>query len=245
MPSSIDASIDERFRARHLRSAELHQDASRVFPSGITHDIRHFLPFPIYVERAVGARKWDVDGNELIDYVMGHGALLFGHAHPSLVEAVQQQVARGSHYGASHHGEIEWAQLVQSLIPSAEKVRFTSSGTEATMMAVRLARAATGRPRLLRFRNHFHGWADAVVVGARNTAGSLGQMGLPPAAAESVTVVDQHDTAAMDAALSTETCAAVICEPTGSSWGTSPLDPSVLAFLRERTKDHWHPPDLR
>ena len=133
--------------------------------------MRYFDPFGIFIERAVGPRKWDVDGNEYIDYVMGHGALLFGHSHPYLVEAVQEQITRGTHLGASNDYESAWALAIQRLLPSAEKVRFTSSGTEATMMAVRLARAATGRQRLLRLRNHFHGWNDSVMVGGRDIGG--------------------------------------------------------------------------
>src|SRR5690606_15383753 len=112
--------------------------------------------------RAQGSRKWDVDGNELIDYVMGHGALLLGHSHPAVVEAVARQVRQGTHLGASHPQEVEWARLVRELVPSAEKVRFHSSGTEATMMAIRLARAYTGRSGLIKFDDHFHGWHDVV-----------------------------------------------------------------------------------
>ncbi|MEE9278215.1 MAG: aminotransferase class III-fold pyridoxal phosphate-dependent enzyme, partial [Dehalococcoidia bacterium] len=201
----------------------------------VTHDIRYFEPFPVYVERAQGARKWDVDGNEIIDFVMGHGALLFGHAHPLLVKAVSEQIQRGTHYGASHKLEVEWARAIQALLPTAEKVRFTSSGTEATMLAVRLARAATGRSRLLKLRLHFHGWNDSVMTGARTSSGAVSAAGLPPAMTNATTVIDQHDTAAMGAALDGAEYAAVICEPSGYGWGTGPLDPSVLEFLRERT----------
>jgi glutamate-1-semialdehyde 2,1-aminomutase len=96
-------------------------------------------PFPIYVDRAQGSRKWDVDGNEYIDYVMGHGALFMGHAHPKITAAVVEQAQKGTHYGANHRLELEWGALVRQIVPSAEEVRFTSSGTEATLMAIRLA----------------------------------------------------------------------------------------------------------
>ena len=107
---------------------------------------------------AQGSRKWDVDGNEVIDYKGGHGALILGHNHPDIVAAVTEQMTRGTHYAASTEIEIQWAQLVRDLIPCSEKVRFHSSGTEATMMAVRMARAYTGRTKLVKFRDHFHGW---------------------------------------------------------------------------------------
>jgi glutamate-1-semialdehyde 2,1-aminomutase len=107
------------------------------------------------VDRAKGSHKWDVDGNEYIDYWMGHGSLFLGHCHPAVVKAVQEQVARGTHLGASHELEVRWAELVQKLIPSAQMVRFTMSGTEATHLALRIARAFTGRPKILKFQGHF------------------------------------------------------------------------------------------
>ena len=137
--------IRETYRRLHPHSAELHQEAVKTFPSGVTHDIRHLEPFPLYVDHASGSRKWDVDGNEIVDYVMGHGALFLGHAYPEITEAVQEQVVRGTHYGAGHELELKWGAAVRRLVPSAEMVRFTSSGTEATMMAIRLARAFTSR----------------------------------------------------------------------------------------------------
>ena len=121
--------ILERFEELHPSSRRLHQRAAGLFPNGVTHDIRYFAPFPLYVQRAQGAHKWDADGNEIIDFVMGHGALLLGHNHPQVQEAVARQLTLGTHYGASQELEIQWAERVQQLIPSAEVVRFTSSGT--------------------------------------------------------------------------------------------------------------------
>jgi len=229
--------IDDRFLALHPRSAELAAEARRIFPGGVTHDIRYFEPFGLYVDRAQGSRKWDVDGNEIIDYVMGHGALLLGHAHPTLTDAIKRQVDRGTHYGASHELEIAWARAVQGLIPSAEQVRFVSSGTEATMLAVRLARAFTGRSHLLKLRHHFHGWNDTIAAGGPSATDTYGSAGLPPEWADSIHVVDQHDTDAIGTALDSKAFAAVILEPTGYSWSTSPLDDTVPAFLRERTQE--------
>ena len=235
---SSTTAIDREFFAKHAASARRAEEARTVFPGGVTHDARHFEPFGIVVDRAVGPRKWDVDGNEYIDYVMGHGALLFGHSHPYLVEAVTEQVARGTHMGGSSDLERRWAQAIQRLLPSAEKVRFTSSGTEATMMAVRLARAATGRDRLLRLRNHFHGWNDSVFAAGRTSAGAVAANGQPEAMQDLISVFDQTDIAGIAEALATEAFAAVILEPTGYSWGTCPLDPSVPQALRELTERH-------
>ena len=232
----MTTTIDREFFERHAGSAERAAEAREIFPSGVTHDVRYFDPFGLFIDRAVGPRKWDIDGNELIDYVMGHGALLFGHSHPYLVEAVQQQVARGTHLGGSNDYESRWAQAIRRLLPSAEKVRFTSSGTEATMMAVRLARAYTGRDRLLRLRNHFHGWNDSVMVGGRTSAGTIGDSGLSRAIGDTIGVFDQTDLAGIGEALATREFAAMILEPTGYSWGTCPLPPEVPQQLRALTE---------
>src|SRR2546423_11733220 len=147
--------IEGQYRARTPRSAALYARASRVLPAGLTHDSRATSPYPIYVARAAGARKWDVDGNEYVDYFGGHGALLFGHSHPPLVEAVQRQAALGTHWGASHELEVRWAELVQRLVPSAERVRFTGSGPEASQLPLRPARAYPGKTRIMRFVGPF------------------------------------------------------------------------------------------
>ncbi len=229
--------ILERFQQLHPTSQRLHQRAARLFPDGVTHDIRYFTPFPLYVERAQGAHKWDVDGNEIIDFVMAHGALLLGHNHPQVKEAVADQLQRGTHYGASHELEIQWAEQVQQLIPSAEVVRFTSSGTEATMMAIRLARAFTGRNTLVRFRLHFHGWNDNVVGAPDREGVHPHALGVPDETLANIVVIPQNEPDTLRQTLREEEVAAVILEPTGASWGTVPLDPTMLPLLREATLD--------
>ena len=136
-------SIHDEYRNQHPKSAALAERARRAIPGGITHDIRHLTPFPIYVESAQGTKKRDVDGHEYVDYWMGHGALFLGHCHPEVVKAVQEQMARGTHLGASHELEVRWAELVNRLVPCAELTRFTMSGTEATHLAMRIARACS------------------------------------------------------------------------------------------------------
>src|SRR5205807_7946043 len=159
-------SLTPRYEAAFPNSRKLFDQAKTLFPNGVTHDLRHLEPFPIYIERAQGAHKWDVDGHRLIDYWAGHGSLLLGHSHPAVVEAVRRQMGRATHPGACHELEIEWGRWVRRLVPSAERLRFVSSGTEATLMALRLARLHSGRPRVLKFAGHFHGWNDFLIPDA-------------------------------------------------------------------------------
>ncbi len=228
--------ILETYAKRHPRSAELYQKAARAFPSGVTHDIRYVPPFPIFVERAEGSHKWDVDGNEIIDYVMGHGALFLGHSYPAIVEAVSQQITRGTHFGANHVAELTWSQLIRELVPSAQKVRFTSSGTEAVMLAMRLARAFSERDKILKFDFHFHGWYDAV-VGSRFTE-QYGPRsgGVPPEVQSNTLSIPANDLRLLEETFATNDVAAVILEPTGASWGTLPLADGFLAGLRQATE---------
>ena len=119
-------------------SATWFKRAREVLGGGAGHDLRHFEPVPLYIERGAGGRKWDVDGNEYIDFLGGNGALLLGHAHPDIVAAISETVGRGTHFGNDHPLHIEWAELVHQLIPSADRVRFVNSGTEATLLAIRM-----------------------------------------------------------------------------------------------------------
>ena len=235
---TIKETILDSYRRAHPGSQKLYEESLRTFPSGVTHDIRYTSPFPIFVERARGSRKWDVDGNEYVDYVMGHGALFLGHAQPQITQAVAEQAAKGTHYGANHRLELEWGRLVQKLVPSAEEVRFTSSGTEATLMAVRLARAYTGRDKLLKFDHHFHGWHD-YVVGVRGAESeSPHSAGVPAATLGNTISVAQNDISLVEERLADGDYAAVILEPTGASWGTSPIHEGFLMELREVTARH-------
>ena len=230
--------IEETYRARHPRSLALAERARRAIPGGVTHDIRYLRPFAIYVERASGTRKWDVDGHEYIDYWMGHGALFLGHCHPAVVQAVQQQVARGTHLGASHELEVRWAEWVNRLVPSAELTRFTMSGTEATHLAIRLARAFTGRPRIVKFAGHFHGWHDGVVAGVNPPYEVPLSAGVPGATLDQVVILPPNDIKAVEGALQRGDIAAVILEPAGGQAGTTPTLPGYLEALRSLTREH-------
>src|ERR671912_290202 len=121
-----ESKIISTYRARTRRAAELHQKARAVLPGGIVHDSRRMSPYSIYGDRALGSRKWDVDGNEYVDYYGGHGSLILGHQHPQVLEAIGKQLSKGMHLAASHELEVEWAQLIVDMVPSAERVRFTS-----------------------------------------------------------------------------------------------------------------------
>lgn len=226
------------FAEKYRGSGDLYGQAQGLFPSGITHDTRRVDPHPVYVTRAQGSHKWDVDGNRIIDYVMGHGALLLGHCHPAMVAAVQHQVTLGTHYGASHPLEVEWAGWVQRLIPSAERVKFTSSGTEATMMAMRLARAFTGREKIIRFHHNFHGWHDYAVVGFEAPYDVPVSTGVPSGALAAMVALPQGDLAAVEASLRTGDVAAVILEPGGGYQGKIPAPPGWEAGLRELTQKY-------
>ena len=229
--------ILEAFEAMHQGSRGLAARARDIFPSGVTHDIRAFTPWPVYIERALGARKWDVDGNEYVDYIGGHGALLLGHNRPEVVDAIRGALERGTHFGSSHDLELAWGERVIELVPCAERVRFTSSGTEATMMALRLARAYTGRERVVKLAEHFHGWHDIVVGRQEHDEARPHAVGVPSGFFDSLTVLPAGDAGALREELAGREVAAVILEPTGAHWGTHPLSPEYLHAVRAATEE--------
>ena len=225
--------IEQRYIDRHPKSAERFAESCHLFPNGVTHDARNLTPFPYYVTHAEGPHKFDLDGHRIIDYRTGHGALLLGHSHPAIVDAVSKQMALGTHYSASTTLEIEWANLVRDLVPCSEKVRFHSSGTEATMMAFRMARAYTGRSRIVKFKRHFHGWHDYAVVDGP------GAGGIPDETAGTMIVLEPNDISLVEETLrANDDVAAVILEPTGAHMGQDAIRPSFLAELREVTARH-------
>jgi glutamate-1-semialdehyde 2,1-aminomutase len=232
MAISAPTAIDDAFRKRFARSAELYARSREAIAGGITHDSRNFAPFPIYVDRADGSRKWDVDGNELVDHWMGHGSLLLGHNHPQVTKAVADQVHKGTHYGACHELEVAWAEQIQRLIPSAEWVRFTMSGTEATMLAMRDARAFSGRDLIIRFAGHFHGWHDYAMAGYQPPFDTSTSTGVPKAVSETMLVAYPNNIESVRQLLDAhpDQVAAVIVEPGGGSNG---IIPTNVAFLRE------------
>ena len=223
--------IEDHYRHRHARSEALYERAQQHFPSGVTHDGRWMEPFPLVIERASGAYKWDADGNRLIDYWQGHGSLLLGHGYAPVVEAIQQQATRGTHYGGNHALEIAWAEEVKCCFPHVEQLRFTGSGTEATMLALRLARAYTGKPAVVRLLGHFHGWHELLAAGAEVDA--TRPAGVLPGVIEATVVVPADLAAIEEVVTKRNDLAALILEPSGASYGAQPLPDAFIKRVRE------------
>jgi glutamate-1-semialdehyde 2,1-aminomutase len=231
------ASIYEQFRRMHPRSEALFRRAQATIAGGLTHDIRHLRPFPIYVDRAQGSRKWDVDGHEFIDYWVGHGALILGHGHPTIKQAIAEQLDRGTHYGACHELEVQWAEQALKLTPWVDRVRFVGSGTEATLLAIRLARAATGKGKIVKFEGHFHGWHDYAAVAVRPPFDRPVSAGVPQGVLDEMLICPPNDwDAFMTLVSGRDDIAGVILEPAGGSCGTIPTDHHFLSRLRAFTR---------
>ncbi|MBS0262986.1 MAG: aminotransferase class III-fold pyridoxal phosphate-dependent enzyme [Planctomycetes bacterium] len=240
MSQTLTRPLATAYREKFPGSARLAETGRQVFPDGVTHDGRFLKPFPVYIETAAGSKKYDVDGNEIIDYWMGHGSLLLGHSHPAVVAAVQKQVARATHPGACHELEIDWAHRVQKLIRSAEKMRFVNSGTEATLMALRISRIVTGRRKVLKFAGHFHGWHDLLIPAADPPydTGDYSMPGITTGVLNDLVVVPPNDLAAVERALVEHQPACVIFEGTGGHWGLVPMRGEFIRGLRELTARH-------
>jgi glutamate-1-semialdehyde 2,1-aminomutase len=216
-----------------------YERAQKSIAGGLGHDVRYASPVPLYIQRAQGAHKWDVDGNRYVDYNLGNGALLLGHAHPAIVDAVIRTAPLGTHFGSDHPLQVEWAEKIQSLVPCAERVRFVNSGTEANMLAARIARAYTARGKILRFEGHFHGWHDDLVRGFSPPFEVSPTIGLSPGALDATVMVPANDLARVEQTLAEDRdIAAAILEPSGASWSTIPLAPGFLQGLRDLTRKY-------
>jgi glutamate-1-semialdehyde 2,1-aminomutase len=229
--------IEEKYIEQRPKSKTLYERAINIFPSGVTHDTRYLLPFPTYVAHAKGSKKWDVDGNEYVDFAMGHGSLLLGHGREEVIDAARDIVLKGTHYGGSSELEIKWGEVVKKLIPSAERVKFTSSGTEATLLALRLARGYTGKGKIVKFYGHFHGWHDYLAVGER-PPWELNPVGVPNEVLRTIIALPCDLSILERVLISDKDIAGVIIEPTGGSWAKVPLPDGFLQKLRELTKNY-------
>lgn len=230
--------IREAYIRKNPKSAELYPKFKQVFPTGVSHDMRATDPFPICIARAQGARKWDVDGNEYIDFGLGSASLLLGHAHPAVVEALINVAPHGSHYGQPHEAELEWGERVHNLIPCADKTRFVGSGAEATMLAIRIARGYTGKEKIIRWESHYHGWHDYVMPGTLPPFDVPASIGIPKGALESVIVLPPDLDLLEQTLRSRDDIAGVITEGSGASYGTVPLPPGFVEGVRTLTQKY-------
>jgi glutamate-1-semialdehyde 2,1-aminomutase len=228
------------------RNESLFELSQQVIPGGVNSPVRAFRSVggtPVFFERAKGAHFWDADGKRYIDYVGSWGPLVLGHAHPQVVEAVQRAAERGLSYGAPTEAEQQMAQLLTSLLPSLEMVRLVSSGTEATMTAIRLARGFTGRSRIVKFEGCYHGHADALLVKAGSGALTLGvpsSAGVPPEVTAHTLVLDYNDLDGVRRAFEQQGAeiAAVIVEPIVGNMNLVLPAPGFLEGLRELCTHH-------
>src|SRR5713101_8661231 len=234
------------------RSREWYERAQQTLIEGVNSPSRGAAVYslgPVVLERGRGSRVWDLDGNEYIDFMMSFGALIQGHAHPQIVEVVSQTMAGGSHFAAATTAEAEAAERFRRMVPSAEAVRFTNSGSEATMLALRLARAHTGRTKFLKFEGHYHGWYDPYCLNAhRHPVEMLGppenparipdSAGIPASTFDDVVVAPWNDIAQLERVMREHggELAAVITEPIMANMGCILPRPGYLARLCEMTR---------
>jgi len=226
------------------RSEELFSRAQRVIPGGVNSPVRAFRAVggkPLFIHRGEGAHIWDVDGREYIDYVGSWGPLIFGHRSPEVLTALDHTLRIGTSFGAPTEGEVELAELINAIFPSIDKVRLVSSGTEATMSAIRLARGFTGRERIIKFDGCYHGHGDSLLVRAGSGVATFGlpdSPGVPRGLAELTTVLPYNDEASLKAEFDKrgKEIAGVIVEPIAGNMGCVAPRPGYLELLRDVTK---------
>ena len=231
--------IKEAYARKNPKSAELAPKFREFFPSGgAGHDGYVADPVPITISRGLGPRKWDVDGNEYVDFGLGSASLLLGHAHPAVVDALVQAAPGGSHYGAPIEAALEWGERIHNLIPCADKIRFTGSGGESTMYAMRVARAYTGKNKIVRWQSHYHGTHDYAMPGHMAPWDVPASIGVPQGAIDSVIILPPDLEALERVLASDKDVAGVITEGSGASYGTVPIPAGFLEGVRKLTRQY-------
>lgn len=221
-------------------SAKWASRAQSVLPDGIATDTRLFQPYGLYITHAEGVFKTDVDGNRLLDFFGGHGALVLGHGHPRVMAAVVQAQRHGIQYAANHPLEVRWAERVVRHFESIEQVRFTGSGTEATLLAIRMARAFTGRSKIVRIATHYHGWHDFASSGYNANFDGAPAPGVLREIAENTILVLPNDKGGLSAAFERwgDSIAAVMAEPLGSHFGIVPTNDDFLLEVQSLARKY-------
>lgn len=214
-------------------SKTLYEEAKKVLPGGVSYGLRYFEPYPFYTARAKGSKLYDVDGNEYVDFWLGHTALILGHGHQTIVRAIDAQIKKGTHYGTCHELEIKLAKQVAEMVPNAKMTRFTNSGTEANMYAIRLARAYTGRTKIAKFEGGWHGGYDALHVGVKYPFNIPESAGLTVGATKDTIVLPYNNLEGVQKKLGQEDVACVLIEPVLGAGGGVPADKQFLQGLRE------------
>jgi len=225
--------MSKEYVSKTSKSKALYERAKKVLPAGVSYGIRYFEPYPFYTAKAKGSKLYDVDGNEYIDFWLGHTALILGHSPPAVVEAVKRQLENGTHYGTSHELEIKLAEQVVKMVSSAEMVRFTNSGTEANMYATRLARAYTGRSKIAKFEGGWHGGYDALHVGVHYPFNAPESGGLTAGALQDTLLLPFNDLEGVEEKLKHEKVASIVIEPVLGAGGGIPAEKEFLKGLRE------------
>jgi len=225
--------MTEKYASKTKKSRALYGRAKKVLPAGVSYGIRYFEPYPFFTARARGSKLYDVDGNEYVDFWLGHTALILGHSPPAVVKAVKKQLDNGTIYGTSHELEIALAEQVAKMVPSAQMTRFTNSGTEANMYAIRLARAYTGRDKVAKFEGGWHGGYDALHTGVKYPFNIPESAGLTRGSLQDTIVLPFNDLDGVTTKLKNENVASVTIEPVLGAGGCIPAEKEFLKGLRE------------